>query len=192
MQQPESNPHIESFDDADLAGLARTVSAVTEREKVRWEETPKLPSCERSDRPARLGNRRPQASIREQQQMPRLFRGERAGRREISVRRRGRVASFAAQYVSFGIAPSGFGDPGLLHYSLNTHHFEHRADVTSPYCAFESAEGVGDFRVSLTGRHDLTERHRRFSRSTGPKTRVLRRIDDRTLAMATFLNRLGG
>ena len=102
------------------------------------------------------------------------------------------TASILAQYVSFSVAPAGFGDPGPLQYSLNTHHLEHRSDATSPHCATEAAEGSGDLRVCLTGLHDAAERQRQFSKSVGPSVRLLRWIDDRTLAAATWLNRLGG
>ena len=60
------------------------------------------------------------------------------------------AASILAQYVSLSVAPAGFGDPGPLQYSLNTHHLEQRSDATSPHCATESAEGTGDLRVCLT------------------------------------------
>ena len=101
------------------------------------------------------------------------------------------TASVLAQYVSLSVAPAGFGDPGPLQYSLNTHHLEHRSDTTSPHCATESAEGTGDLRVCLTGRHDIAERQRQFSTLVGPSTRLLRWIDDRALALTTWLNGLG-
>ena len=57
VQQPSSDPHIETFDDHDLAGLAQEVLAVTERAKARWEDTPKYPAHERPAPPARRRNR---------------------------------------------------------------------------------------------------------------------------------------
>ena len=101
------------------------------------------------------------------------------------------TAGVLAQYVSLSVAPAGFGDPGPLQYSLNTHHLEHRSDASSPYCATEAGEGTGDLRVCLTGRHDIAERQRQFSTSVGPIIRLLRWIDDRALALTTWLNGLG-
>ena len=60
VQGASSNPHIESFDDQDLSGLAREVSAVIERAKARWEDEPKHPAHERPAPPARRRNRRGQ------------------------------------------------------------------------------------------------------------------------------------
>ena len=83
VQRPSSDPHIEAFDDADLSGLAQEVSAVTDRAKARWEETPKHPAYARPAPPARRRNRRRQGAAqastaegeaeREQAQTPRLF-----------------------------------------------------------------------------------------------------------------------
>ena len=56
VQRPSSDPHIESFDDLDLSGLAQRVSAVTQRARARWEETPKHPA---HARPATTTGRRP-------------------------------------------------------------------------------------------------------------------------------------
>ena len=53
VQQPSSDPHIESFDDHDLTGLAQEVLAVTERARARWEDEPKHPAHERPAPPAR-------------------------------------------------------------------------------------------------------------------------------------------
>ncbi len=57
VQQPSSDPHIEIFDDHDLAGLAQEVLAVSERAKARWEDTPKFPAHEKPAPPARRRNR---------------------------------------------------------------------------------------------------------------------------------------
>ena len=83
VQRPSSDPHIESFDDQDLSGLAQQVAAVIQRAKARWEESPKHPAYERPAPPARRRNRRQQggaqASTAEegadqaQQQTLRLF-----------------------------------------------------------------------------------------------------------------------
>ena len=91
------------------------------------------------------------------------------------------AASILAQYVSFSVAPAGFGDPGPLQYVLSTHYLEHRNDIPSPYCATEAAEGAGDHRVCLTGLHEDAERQRQLSGSVGASIRLLRWVDDRAL-----------
>ena len=101
------------------------------------------------------------------------------------------AASVLAQYVSFSVAPAGLGDPGPLQYALSTHHLEHRDDASSQHCATEAAEGAGDLRACLTGDHEEAERKRSLSGSVGVSTRLLRWIDDRTLRITTWLNRLG-
>ena len=88
------------------------------------------------------------------------------------------AASLLAQYVSFSVAPSGFGDPGPLHYSLNTHHLERVACSTRPHCQTETSECVGDERTELTGRHEQAERFRAETNQLGAKIRFLRWIDD--------------
>ena len=60
VQQPSSDPHIETFDDLDEAGLTQEVAAVIERARARWEETPKHPAYARPAPPARSRNRRGQ------------------------------------------------------------------------------------------------------------------------------------
>ena len=52
VQQPSADPHIESFDDLDLAGLALEVPAVIERARARWEDEPRYPAHERPAPPA--------------------------------------------------------------------------------------------------------------------------------------------
>ena len=82
VQQPSSDPHIESFDDQDLPELAQEVTGVVERARARWEEAPKHPAYERPAPPARRRNRRQQGAAQEataeaeteqQQQTLRLF-----------------------------------------------------------------------------------------------------------------------
>ncbi|MXY44703.1 MAG: hypothetical protein F4Y50_11735 [Dehalococcoidia bacterium] len=66
VQQPSSDPHIETFDDHDLSELAQEVTAVAERAKARWEETPKHPAYERPAPPAkRRNNRRQQGAAQD-------------------------------------------------------------------------------------------------------------------------------
>ena len=62
VQQPSSDPHIESFDDPDLTGLAQEALAVVERARARWEDEPKHPAHERPAPPARRRARREQGS----------------------------------------------------------------------------------------------------------------------------------
>ena len=62
VQQPSSDPHIETFDDPDLSGLAQEALSVVERAKARWEETPKHPAYARPAPPARGRSRRGQAA----------------------------------------------------------------------------------------------------------------------------------
>ena len=83
VQQPSSDPHIESFNDHDLSGLARETLSVVVRARARWEEAPKYPSYERPAPPARRRNRRQQGAAqastaegetdRQQPETPRLF-----------------------------------------------------------------------------------------------------------------------
>ena len=62
VQQPSSDPHIESFDDRDLSGLTREVSAVIERARAKWEDEPRHPAHARPAPPARRQARRGQGS----------------------------------------------------------------------------------------------------------------------------------
>ena len=83
VQQPSSDPHIETFDGLDESGLTQEVPAVIERARARWEETPKHPAYARPAPPARRRNRRQQGAAAEaapeteteqtQQQTLRLF-----------------------------------------------------------------------------------------------------------------------
>ena len=62
VQRPASDPHIESFDDGDLAGLTQEVSAVIERARAKWEEAPKHPAHVKPAPPARRQPRRGQGA----------------------------------------------------------------------------------------------------------------------------------
>ena len=82
VQQPSSDPHIETFDDSDLSGLTQEVPAVIERARVKWEDEPKHPAHEKPAPPARRQPRRSQGSAQagtaegeaeQQQQTLRLF-----------------------------------------------------------------------------------------------------------------------
>lgn len=79
-QRPSCDPHIESFDDRDLSGLAQEILAVADRARARWEEAPKLPAYSRPAPPASRRSRRrqgtaqaPNADGETQQQTLRLF-----------------------------------------------------------------------------------------------------------------------
>ena len=82
VQRPASDPHIESFDDADLSRLNQEIPAVIERARARWEDEPKHPAHERPAPPARRRNRREQGAAQaeaaegeaEQQQQPETLR----------------------------------------------------------------------------------------------------------------------
>ena len=62
VQRPSSDPHIESFDDHDLSGLAQEVSAVIERARAKWDDAPRYPAHARPTPPARRRPRRQQGS----------------------------------------------------------------------------------------------------------------------------------
>ena len=83
VQQPSSDPHIESFDDLEVSGLTQEVQAVVERARAKWEDEPKHPAYARPASPARRRNRRGRGAAQEatnpageaqaQQQALRLF-----------------------------------------------------------------------------------------------------------------------
>ena len=82
VQQPSSDPHIETFDAPDLPTLTREVPAVFERARAGWQESPKHPAYERPAPPAKRRTRRQKGAAQEvtntegtaeQQQVPRLF-----------------------------------------------------------------------------------------------------------------------
>ena len=62
VQRTSSDPHIESFDDHDLSGLAQEVSAVIERARAKWDDAPRYPAHARPTPPARRRPRRGQGS----------------------------------------------------------------------------------------------------------------------------------
>ena len=81
VQRPSSDPHIETFDDGDLAGLIQEVLPVIERARAKWEDTPKYPAHERPAPPARRQPRRSQGAAQagaaeggEDQQQPETLR----------------------------------------------------------------------------------------------------------------------
>ncbi|MYC36113.1 MAG: DUF2958 domain-containing protein [Chloroflexi bacterium] len=62
VQRPSADPHIESFDDPDLFGLADEFPAVVARARAKWEEEPRYSAYEKPAPPARQRNRRPQGT----------------------------------------------------------------------------------------------------------------------------------
>ena len=83
VQRPSSDPHIETFDDPDLLGLAQEALAVVERARAKWEDEPRHPAHVRPAPPARRQTRRQQGPAQDattepeeaqsQQQTLRLF-----------------------------------------------------------------------------------------------------------------------
>ena len=65
VQRPSADPHIESFDDPDLFGLADEFPAVVARAKARWEDEPMHPAYDKPAPKARRRNRREQAPAAE-------------------------------------------------------------------------------------------------------------------------------
>ena len=65
VQCPSADPHIESFDDPDLFGLADEFPAVVARAKARWEDEPMHPAYVKPATPARRQRRREQAPTKE-------------------------------------------------------------------------------------------------------------------------------
>ncbi|MDE2778173.1 MAG: DUF2958 domain-containing protein [Chloroflexota bacterium] len=61
VQRPSADPHIESFDDPDLFGLADEFPTVVARAKARWEEEPMHPAYVKPAHSPRRRDRREQA-----------------------------------------------------------------------------------------------------------------------------------
>ena len=62
VQRSSSDPHIETFDGGDLAGLIQEFLPVIERARAKWEDEPKYPAHERPAPPARRQPRRSQGA----------------------------------------------------------------------------------------------------------------------------------
>lgn len=99
------------------------------------------------------------------------------------------AAGLLSQYVSFSVAPIGFGDPGPLRYTLNLHELEKCQDKTKVCCYIEKQIGVGDKRLDLTERHPKAENQRQLSSSTNRRLRFRRLIDDMNFAVEKWLGR---
>ena len=65
VQQPSSDPHIETFDDGDLTGLTQELPAVIERARARWGDNPRHPAHVRPDPPAGRRGRRGQGAAQD-------------------------------------------------------------------------------------------------------------------------------
>ncbi len=84
------------------------------------------------------------------------------------LRVRQNVAIFSASaasaalehFISFVMAPSGFGDTGPLEYALATHAVRRSAAECVYGCPYSGDTGVGDQRFDPTGRHEAAERAR--------------------------------
>ena len=72
VQRPDSDPHIETFDDLDESGATHEVSAVIERARAKWDDNPRYPAFERPAPVDRGSNRRGRVAAQEQQTL-RLF-----------------------------------------------------------------------------------------------------------------------
>ena len=99
------------------------------------------------------------------------------------------AASLLAQYVSYSVAPAGFGDPGPLQYALNIHHMARLGYNTRPHCPVEPSETAGDQRIDLTGDHERAELQRQLASAVGVRTGLLRWIDDRAQSVTRWLDR---
>lgn len=88
------------------------------------------------------------------------------------------AASMLAQYVSFCVAPGGFGEPGPLQYVLSTHQLDHLKTTGMPACPYESDECAGDSRADLTRTHPAAEAARATQASLSWALRALRACCD--------------
>ena len=63
VQRPSADPHIESFDDPDLFGLADEFPAVVARARARWEEEPMHPGLRQARSPDPAAEPAPAGSV---------------------------------------------------------------------------------------------------------------------------------
>lgn len=71
------------------------------------------------------------------------------GKQNVAMLSASVMASQLALFVSLLAAPSGFGEPGPLRFSLTTHRLEHVQATTSTVCVYESLVAHGDRRIPL-------------------------------------------
>lgn len=71
------------------------------------------------------------------------------GKQNVAMLSAAVMASQLALFVSLVAAPSDFGEPGPLRFSLTTHRLEHVEASTNPGCIYEDLLAYGDQRVPL-------------------------------------------
>lgn len=71
------------------------------------------------------------------------------GKQNVAMLSASVMASQLALFVSLVVAPSKFGEPGPLRFSLTTHRLEHVQATTSPACVYENLVAHGDQRMPL-------------------------------------------
>ena len=98
-------------------------------------------------------------------------------------------AALFAQYVSYSVAPGGFGDPGPLQYTLSVHRHERLTHATRPHCPVEKLECVGDSRIDLTGRDPQAEALRQMSDRPRFGIRAMRLVDTGARTFTDWLDR---
>ena len=71
------------------------------------------------------------------------------GKQNVAMLSASVMATQLALFVSLVVAPSKFGEPGPLRFSLTTHRLEHVQATTSPACVYENLVAHGDQRMPL-------------------------------------------
>jgi len=71
------------------------------------------------------------------------------GKQNVAMLSASVMASQLALFVSLVVAPSNFGEPGPLRFSLTTHRLEHVQATTSTACVYENLVAHGDQRIPL-------------------------------------------
>lgn len=71
------------------------------------------------------------------------------GKQNVAMLSASVMASQLALFVSLVVAPSKFGEPGPLRFSLTTHRLEHVEATTSSACVCENLVAHGDRRMPL-------------------------------------------
>lgn len=72
-----------------------------------------------------------------------------AGKQNVTMLSASVMASQLALFVSLVAAPSRFGEPGPLRFSLTSHRLEHVPAKTNAACVYENLVAEGDRRVPL-------------------------------------------
>ena len=71
------------------------------------------------------------------------------GKQNVAMLSASVMASQLALFVSLVVAPSKFGEPGPLRFSLTTHRLEHVQATTNPACIYEKLVAHGDQRIPM-------------------------------------------